>query len=470
MADSSSPSFMVRFGTRQQQYSVVSDVIQVPGKLRRMGLSQVINHLLGKTDSPLPFDFLINNTYLRTSLASHLQKHNISTEGSVQIEYVLALKTPDDAIPFPHDDWVSALDPSRHKFKSVIFTGCYDNVVRVWKSPSATSATAEGEEDAPEKKKTRRRQSKSKKKSDGDEETESAILSMEAHTGAVKAIASTIEGAASGDLHVVSASQDGTLIGWKVTPTSKTPSSEILAQFVGHEGSVESVDIHPEGSFVISGGWDASVKIWSLKASEEDEMELETKAKVKGVTSGDGKRRKIVDEGRSDVKSSLASYASHTLPVSAVAFSDAEKFVSASWDHSIRLWDLDSGITETTLNGNSAIHSLSTQPGGRGLVTGHADGSVRVWDPRADQAAIFTVMSSHKQWVSSVHFHPLREELFLSGSYDGTLKVWDMRSSTPMYTLDGIHDDKVLASTWHTPSLLVSGSADNTMKCHPLPK
>jgi len=39
----------VRFTTKLKDYIVTDDKILVPKKLRRLGLSQIINHLLGNT-------------------------------------------------------------------------------------------------------------------------------------------------------------------------------------------------------------------------------------------------------------------------------------------------------------------------------------------------------------------------------------------------------------------------------------
>lgn len=41
----------VRFRTRLAEHAITDDRIAVPTKLRRLGLSQVVNHLLGKAGS-----------------------------------------------------------------------------------------------------------------------------------------------------------------------------------------------------------------------------------------------------------------------------------------------------------------------------------------------------------------------------------------------------------------------------------
>ena len=71
---------------------------------------------------------------------------------------------------------------------------------------------------------------------------------------------------------------------------------------------------------------------------------------------------------------------------------------------------------------------------------------------------------SHKLWVSSVAWHPT-SSLLLTGSHDGTIKVWDARSRIPLHTLPGQHKGKVLCVAWDGDRI-VSGGADNVIKIH----
>ena len=54
--------------------------------------------------------------------------------------------------------------------------------------------------------------------------------------------------------------------------------------------------------------------------------------------------------------------------------------------------------------------------------------------------------------------------LFISGSHDSMVKMWDVRSfRTPLYDLSG-HSDRVLCCDWSQPKFVVSGGTDNDMK------
>jgi ribosome biogenesis protein YTM1 len=68
----------VRFHTRQSQFAVTESIITVPARLRRYGFSEIINHLLNHV-KPIPFDFVIDGEFLRTSLARFMEMRAISS-------------------------------------------------------------------------------------------------------------------------------------------------------------------------------------------------------------------------------------------------------------------------------------------------------------------------------------------------------------------------------------------------------
>ncbi len=57
----------------------------------------------------IEFDFLIGGEFLRVSLLDHLKAKDISTETTVDIEYIERLPAPEPEDSLNHDDWVSAV-------------------------------------------------------------------------------------------------------------------------------------------------------------------------------------------------------------------------------------------------------------------------------------------------------------------------------------------------------------------------
>jgi len=68
--------------------------------------------------------------------------------------------------------------------------------------------------------------------------------------------------------------------------------------------------------------------------------------------------------------------------------------------------------------------------------------------------------------VKQVEFNPQVEHLFISGSLDGTVKLWDLRNDeVPIANLKQKQDQdatfKVFSARWNGQSQIVSGGSDS---------
>jgi WD40 repeat protein len=71
----------------------------------------------------------------------------------------------------------------------------------------------------------------------------------------------------------------------------------------------------------------------------------------------------------------------HTGTIAELAFAPGGQFMaSAGWDHSVRLWSLNTRQRVKTLHGNpSEVWTLAFTPDGEAVITGGKDGAVRRW-------------------------------------------------------------------------------------------
>ncbi len=238
----------------------------------------------------------------------------------------------------------------------------------------------------------------------------------------------------------------------------------------GHSDSVNSVSFSPDGSRIVSGSSDNSIKLWDAATGAELRTLTGHSDSVLSVSfSPDGSR---IVSGSSDktiklwdaaTGAELRTLTGHSDSVNSVSFSpDGARIVSASNDNTIKVWDAATGAELRTLTGHSEnVWSVSFSPDEARIVSGSLDGTIKVWD--AATGVALRTFSGHSQAVNSVSFSPDGQRI-VSGSFDETIKLWDATTGAELRTLTG-HSDTVWSVSFSPDGQrIVSGSFDNTIK------
>ena len=74
----------------------------------------------------------------------------------------------------------------------------------------------------------------------------------------------------------------------------------------------------------------------------------------------------------------------------------------------------------------------------RYAITAVADFTLKVWN--SQNGTLVTILKGHSSLVYTVEPHPLTENIFLSAGHDGYLKVWDISTSTCLFSARNIID------------------------------
>lgn len=95
------------------RYAVPDSPYAIQSNYQPSDLNKVVNALLKETNSWLEkavqFDFLVCGELLSSTLAEHLQEKGVSTEDTLEIEYLERFPAPTPQDCLMHDDWVSAV-------------------------------------------------------------------------------------------------------------------------------------------------------------------------------------------------------------------------------------------------------------------------------------------------------------------------------------------------------------------------
>ncbi|CAF1960502.1 unnamed protein product [Rotaria magnacalcarata] len=167
---------------------------------------------------------------------------------------------------------------------------------------------------------------------------------------------------------------------------------ERLHQFEAHSDYIRSIAVHPTQSYILTSSDDMTIKLWDWDAKWA-------------------------------LKQTFEGHIHYVMHI-AINPKDNNTFASASLDRTVKVWQLGSSQPNFTLEGHEkGANCVDYYPGGDKpyLVSGGDDRRIKIWDYQ-NKTCVQT-LEGHAQNISSVIFHP-ELPIILSGSEDGTIKLW----------------------------------------------
>jgi WD40 repeat protein len=150
----------------------------------------------------------------------------------------------------------------------------------------------------------------------------------------------------------------------------------------------------------------------------------------------------------------------HTAAITYAAFSpDGSKIVTASLDHTARIWDAHSGRQlGPSLQNTGSVLMAEFNPDGKRVVTGCSDGTATVWDIESAHP-IGTPMHA-KESIRFVRFSP-NGKLVATASKDGKVRFWHSETGEPVAKEVGYRDDVFSVNFSPDSSHAVTATGDN---------
>jgi F-box and WD-40 domain protein CDC4 len=196
---------------------------------------------------------------------------------------------------------------------------------------------------------------------------------------------------------IITGSRDSTLRIWKlprpgaesvfqtVSQVNEDSNPYFVRTLSGHIHSVRAIAAH--GDTLVSGSYDATVRVWKISTGEVAHRLNGHAAKVYSV---------ILDHERN-------------------------RCISGSMDNLVKVWSLESGVCLFNLEGHTSLVGL-LDLGHQRLVSAAADSTLRIWDPETGQCK--STLSAHTGAITCFQ-HDAQK--VISGS-DRTLKMWDVKT------------------------------------------
>ena len=209
-------------------------------------------------------------------------------------------------------------------------------------------------------------------------------------------------------------------------------SGKNLLTLFGHEGIVEAVGFSPDGSRIVSGSWDNTARIWDAHSGELLlTLEGHTGGRVTSVAfSPDGNRIFSISETLHiwDAKSGelikIFRDPNKRLTFLAVSPDGTKVIGKAVEEDQMHIWDIDTSERLLTLERAGPCAAFSSD--GMRIATCGKNNTVQVWDASSGKPLL--TLEGHESRVGNIAFS-LDGKLIVSHAEDDkALRVWDSES------------------------------------------
>jgi WD40 repeat protein len=285
----------------------------------------------------------------------------------------------------------------------------------------------------------------------------------------------------------------------------------------GHSAFINSLAFSPNGSLLLSGSYDHSIKLWNMDFGNLIQNLVEprhiTNLTYKNQRLAVGCSDGIVRIWNYPQLELVYSLVGHDSAVNTVIFDNTNKLYSASNDNTIAEWDLDSGsIVHNYLGHTKRVTSLAYTDSLHLLISGSEDQTILLWDTVSKQSVKLykfsdyfstqikfdeklnliiatngnnlrgnawfkrpiiiwdaitkhelATLNGHIGGVDAVAISPNHDLLATAGD-DHIIRLWDLKTYSLYYKLHG-HSSKVLSLCFNDDgTILVSGGWDKCIR------
>ncbi|GMR38343.1 hypothetical protein PMAYCL1PPCAC_08538, partial [Pristionchus mayeri] len=238
-----------------------------------------------------------------------------------------------------------------------------------------------------------------------------------------------------------------------VLPCTPEPSQYETIFLTGHKAPVRAAAFNNDGTLCATGSVDTSIRI------------LDVERIIARESGGD-----ISDNGPESSNPIIRTFYDHVDEVTSIVFHPREPIlVSGSRDMTVKFFDYSKMAVKRAMKTITEVFSISAMsfhPGGEFLLVATEHPTVRLYNVETLQCFVGSMPSDqHTARVVDINYSD-NARLYVTGSEDGDIKVWDGISNRCVETFNRAHDGAKICSARFTKNgkYILSSGLDSVVK------
>ncbi|MEO9869143.1 caspase family protein [Ekhidna sp.] len=219
---------------------------------------------------------------------------------------------------------------------------------------------------------------------------------------------------------------DGLIIIWDES------TGEIKKKIEAHREPIFDLKLSNSGTLLASVSWDGVISLWNTQTWERYSYIYNEGASTYTCefTANDdylvvGMLDKTLKLWEIETKRFVKEFVGHTENVTSIKIYDDE-ILSASWDGTVILWDLYSGLIKKRIYAEKSVfaaHKIKNE-----IFAGGADREISIWDLKSGQKK--SALEGHSAEINGLE---VSDNLLMSSDVDGVTKFWDLEKKEELF-------------------------------------
>lgn len=250
---------------------------------------------------------------------------------------------------------------------------------------------------------------------------------------------------------------------------------ELSAHVIDIGSPVLSLAVSVDGKWVACGSRDSLIRVWDISSKR---LHKTLSGHTQAVTALSFNHVDFAELASGSMDKSVRIWDCNTgtgavitpfispSDVASIVFNPTSptELAIASIDKVVRLWDVTKGHTQSLSGHTDQAVALAFTADGKALISGSWDRSIKIWDV-AQRNLVKTLTGDCP--ITALAANPVNNDQFVSGGWDKKLRIWSLRNGTDV-ALEG-HSNRIQSVAYSSDGARIASGSDFVVPGEPLP-